>query len=278
MNAAGGIRVAGLFIYPIKGAGAVEVEQVEVEPRGLAGDRRWMVVDADGLFVTQRTQPRLALVRMESDPAGWRAEAPGLGHVVVPAALESGPQIRVRVWNDEVEAIAGARELDRWFSELLQLACRLVFMPAGADRAVDPHYGVGHQVSFADAFPILLVGQASLDDLNARLEKPVPMNRFRPNLVVDGADPYAEDGWEEVRTRGASLAVVKPCSRCVVTSVDQASGKRGREPLATLATYRRFDDAVMFGQNAIPRRTGQVARGDSVNVTVRGRGDSSAAV
>jgi len=236
-----------------------------------------MVVDADDLFLSQRTHPRLALARVSPVPEGWRVEADGLGGAVVPAALEGGPQVRVRVWDDAVEAIAGAPDVSEWFSDLLQLECRVVFMPDAAVRNVDSRYADGHPVSFADAFPILLVGRASLDDLNRRLETPIPMNRFRPNLVVEGAAPYAEDSWSEVATERFSLAVVKPCSRCVVTTVDQANGKKGREPLATLATYRRVGDEVRFGQNAIPLRTGPVARGDAVSVTVRSRRDNPGA-
>lgn len=239
----------------------------DVEAHGLAGDRRWMVVDERGAFITQRTHPRLALARVTPDAKGWRVAAAGLGTVLLPASWEAGPPRQVQVWDDEVVAVEGPADLSAWFSDLLGEPCRIVFMPDPGRRLVDSRYGDGIPVSFADAFPVLVVGASSLEDLNRRLEVPVRMDRFRPNIVVVGAGPYAEDGWAAIRIGQVTIGLVKPCSRCVVTTVDQTTGERGREPLATLAAYRRAGSKVMFGVNGIPRSAGRIACGDAVTVT-----------
>lgn len=260
------VTVESLAVYPIKGAGGVAVDAVEIGPRGPEGDRRWMLVDEHGVFLSQRTHPRLALARVCAAASAWRVTAPGLGELEVPRTLAGGRTVAVRVWKDRVAALEAEPEMSRWFGELLGGPCRLVFMPDSSRRPVDGRYAEDHPVSFADAFPVLLLGRASLDDLNRRLPRPVSGDRFRPNLLVAGAGPYAEDGWAAVEAGGVRLRLVKPCARCVVTTVDQATGVRGAEPLATLASYRTVRGKVMFGQNAVPERCGRVARGDAVTV------------
>jgi uncharacterized protein YcbX len=169
----------------------------------------------------------------------------------------------VAIWKDQCVAVAAGAEADAWFTALLGTPCRLVTMPSSTVRQVDLGYAEpGDPVGFADGFPFLLISQGSLDELNRRLEHPVPMDRFRPNIVVDGCEPHAEDGWSRVTIGEISFRVVKPCARCVITTTDQQTGERGREPLRTLATYRRVGNKVLFGQNLIHDGVGAVRVGD----------------
>ncbi len=262
------MKLAEITVYPVKSAGGIAVQEREVEPRGLAGDRRWMVVGADGGFLTQRDWPRLALIVPTLEPDALRLDAPGCAPLRVPL-LPEGDKQTVRVWRSVCAAVSAGAEADAWLSAFLQMPCRLVYMPDETRRTVSPEFAAGEGiVSFADGFPLLLIGESSLTDLNARLADLVPMNRFRPNLVVTGAAPYAEDDWAQVRIGEVLFHVVKPCDRCAMTTVEQTTGeKHGPEPLQTLAGYRRADSGkVLFGQNLIPAAPGVVRVGDSVEV------------
>jgi uncharacterized protein YcbX len=229
-----------------------------------------MLVDEDGSSMTQRRFPRMALISPSLAPDHLVVRAPGMPDLVVPFEGEEGERIDVEVWGDWQRGAPVGEEADRWFGGFLGLRCRLVRKPDDDVRFVDSAYARdGDQTSFADAFPLLLISEASLEDLNGRLESPVPMNRFRPNLVVWGCAPYAEDGWEEIRVGEAIFRVAEPCARCALTTVDQESGDRGKEPLRTLATYRNSDDGVLFGRNLIHATSGAVGVGDPVGVTPR---------
>jgi uncharacterized protein YcbX len=263
------MEVTGIFIYPIKATAAIPRDRAEVRPRGLAGDRRWVVVDEQGQFLQQRVQPKMALIRSKIEPNGtlW-VEAPGMVslHVPVPSG---GDRLSATIWRDTVDAAGAGSQAAAWFSEYLGLSCRLAFMDDSALRPVDPQYGaVGDQVSFADAMPLLLATDASLADLNRRMDKPLPMSRFRPNVVVDGVQPWDEDNWKRLRIGDVEFEVTHRCARCVVTTIDQVTGEKNRdgEPLKTLATFRRHADGVYFGQNLVPRSTGIVQVGDEVEI------------
>ncbi len=268
------MRVTGLFLYPVKSLGAVAVREAHVGDLGLEGDRRWMLVDADGRFLTQREHPALALGRVAVGAGGaLTLAAPGLPPLDVAPPAAAAPRVRVRVFTDVVEAAPAAAAAHAWASAWLGAPTRLVHMPADVRRAVDPRYaGPDDRTAFTDGYPVLVASQPSLDDLNARLAAagtaPVGMERFRPNVVVD-ADageplaPYAEDDWRTLRLGDeVRLAVVKPCARCAVTTVDQHSAARGTEPLRTLAGYRRVGTKVLFAQNAVVRATGPLRVGD----------------
>ncbi|MGH7293974.1 MAG: MOSC domain-containing protein, partial [Polyangiaceae bacterium] len=258
-------RVAGLFVYPVKSCRAVALDRAVVEARGLRYDRRWMVVDPDGSFVTQRARPDLARVEVAVDPSSGILNLSTREHptLQLPLVPDDGAARTVRIWDDEVEAIDGGADAARWISLVLGGAASLVFMPERTSRAVSPRYARGADVvSFADAFPILFTATASLADLNARLERGLPMDRFRPNVVVDGGTPWQEDGWRRVRVGRIGVRVVKGCDRCVVTTVDQRTGERGVEPLRTLATFRQREHKVYFGVNGIPEAPGEIAVGD----------------
>lgn len=265
-------KVSGLFVYPIKGVRGIALERARVERRGLAGDRRFMVVDETNTFLTQRTHPALARVDATFDGDALVIESDGLGEVRVPRAPE-GPEVSVTVWKSTVRAVAMAGAPSEWFAALLGLRATLVYMPETAERPCSEKYGApGDIVSFADAFPLLVANEASLDDLNARMETPLPMDRFRPNVVVSGAPAWDEDAWRRVRFGAVGARIVKGCDRCVVTTTDQRTGARGAEPLKTLATFRKIESAVYFGQNACPDDLGTIAVGDTVSVAERAPG------
>jgi uncharacterized protein YcbX len=261
------LRLTGLNIYPIKSARGISVEHSEVDEFGLHYDRRWMVVNPSGEFLSQRTHPRLALVvpHIESDTI--RITAPEMPSLDLPLNPKDTVRSRVAVWGDICPASWLGENAAGWFSEFLECACSLVHMADSVVRPADPVFAPsGTRVSFADGFPFLLTSEESLADLNRRLAQPLPMDRFRPNLVVAGAEPYAEDDWQRIEIDGVPMRVVKPCGRCVVTTTDQATGKRGTEPLRTLATYRKRDGEVMFGQNVVHESQGRLSLGDPVRV------------
>jgi uncharacterized protein len=269
-------RVSDLFVYPIKSLGGVRVEDRTVGDLGLATDRRWMLVDDAGVFLTQRALARMALVhaapRGADVDAGVRVTAPTLEPVDVLPPPPDAPRRRVQVWDDVVEAQTYAPAVDEWFSEAIGKSCALVFMPDDVRRPVDPTYaGPDDRAAFSDAFPLLLVSRESLADLNGRLAsrgvEPVTVRRFRPNVVVEGtAGAFAEDAWGAVEVGEVALRVVKPCARCVLTTVDPDTAEpspRG-EPLRTLATFRTRNGKVHFAQNALVARGGTLRVGDLV--------------
>jgi len=261
------IRLTGLYVYPIKSCGGVAVGEWEVDEHGLRHDRRWMLVDETGLFISQRELPRMALIQVRIEHDGLIVDAPGMSSLAVPFRSEAGQRLLARVWDDLVETERVGDDADRWFSEFLGVRCRLVYLPDCWIRPVDPDYGEpGDRVGLADGFPFLLISGASLADLNARLEHPLPMNRFRPNLVVGGCEPFAEDAWRLVRIGPIALRVVKPCARCAITTVDQRTAVAGKEPLRTLATFRKHGSKVLFGQNLVHDETGTLSTGDPVEV------------
>ncbi|MDB5969555.1 MAG: hypothetical protein JWQ90_2005 [Hydrocarboniphaga sp.] len=266
------IRLTALHIYPLKSCAALAPTQIEVETRGLAHDRRWMIVDAGRRFITGREQPRLVLIRAEPTPRGLLLRAPGLPDLLVAPPRASAERIEVTVWRSLVDAALASDEAHTWVSRFLRADCKLVYMDASAARPVDPEYAQpGDEVSFADAYPLLLISQGSLAALNAKLHQPVSMLRFRPNLVIDGVPAHAEDGWKRMRVGKIEFELLKPCVRCGFTTVIPETGAldpRG-EPLRTLANYRRGVkgvQGVIFGMNVIARGRGRMTVGDTVEV------------
>lgn len=262
-------HLSAIAIHPVKSCAPLALDAAAVEPRGLAHDRRWMVVDPDGRFLTGRQLP--ALVRIAARPAGDGIvlSAPGQADLAVARPAPHAPRLPVVVWRDTVDAACTAPAADAWLSRALGRPVRLVHMDDAARRPVSPdHAAPGDEVSFADGYPLLLIGQSSLDALNARLASPLPMARFRPNLVVAGAPPHAEDGWRRIRIGTIAFDLPKPCTRCVFTTVDVASGTfdPSGEPLQTLKGYRRTPSGVTFGMNLIARGSGILRLGDAVVV------------
>jgi len=264
--------LASLHIYPVKGCRAVDLDQAAVEPWGLAGDRRWLIVDPDCQFMTQRKHPALARVVIACGPgADIEVSTGGFPSLRVAAPDESAELLKVTVWRSTVLAAAAGPEADAWFSAYLGESVRWVYLDDPTRRAVDPEYGAdGDMVSFADGYPLLLTSAGSLGQLGQWLteagDQPVPMSRFRPNVVVSGFGPWAEDRWRRVRIGVVWFRVAKPCGRCVVTTTDQATGERGGQPLKMLAARRRFGQNLVFGQNLIPDSPGHIRIGDPIEI------------
>ena len=264
--------LTALSIYPLKSCAELPLTHALAEPLGLRHDRRWMAVDEEGTFLTGRQVPALVHIRAVPGPTGLRLSAPDMPALEVPLPPPEAPRLTVSVWDDTCSA-AHVAAGDAWLSRYLGRAVRLVSVDARMRRPVDPRYaGVEERVGFADGYPMLLLSEASLAELNQRLPRPVPMNRFRPNLVVGGCEPFAEDSWKRLRIGGVELAVVKPCARCVFVNLDMERGVSDpdREPLRTLATYRNRDHKVLFGQNVLVRTPGELRVGQPVEVLEAG--------
>ena len=285
------MTITHLFIYPIKSLGGMALTEAVVEEKGFRHDRRFMLVTPTGQFITQRENLQMPLidVAIDTTPDGadrlrvWHRNSPGdvLNLPLAPEPLTRVP-IPVTIWDDEhVPAVVVSDEADRWFSDKLGQPCRLVFMPDASRRpvekqyAVDPHHIPQERlpaVSFADGYPYLLIGQASLDALNRRLPESIGMERFRPNIVVDALLPNEEDGWFRFRLGETDFYGVKPCARCLMTTIDPATGERGKEPLKTLASYRKYGHKLLFGQNVLltnPAASAVIRVGQPVTVLER---------
>jgi uncharacterized protein len=259
--------IQSLYLYPIKSLGGIAVQEASIEERGFKYDRRWMLVDRSGEFLTQRQHPQLALLQVtltKSDLAVFSKINP-FQQISFDLALTSGKEMKVKVWGDEVAALQVAPGVSAWFSGFLSMDVELVVMPESSHRKLDPRYAVNSEsVSFADGMPYVMIGQASLDELNGRLSDPVGMDRFRPNLVFSGGEAFAEDQFKHLQIGEVEFQVVKPCARCVMITVDQEKGTKGKEPLATLATYRSTGNKVYFGQNLVSLTRGIVKVGDPI--------------
>lgn len=270
------MTVSGLFRYLIKGCAGEPMQEVRLDKYGIVGDRRGMIVDREGKFLSQRTHPRMALIKPTLCESGVELEIPGLrSRCYNPFSFPGERQrVQVTVWKDEVEALDQGDPIAALLTEFLETECRLVWMPQDFRRNVDPRFARrGEQAAFTDAFPILLIGEESLEELNTNLDAPVPMNRFRPSITVAGSWPYAEDDWAYIRIGGIKMHVAKYCARCEVTTIDQETGERtGNEPLKTLASYRTMAEpttgsrGAMFGQNVIHLGEGVLRVGDKIEV------------
>ena len=262
------ITLSSLIYYPIKACRGFEVDSSYVERMGLAHDRRMMVVTDAGEFLTQREYPRLALVTPERKDCTLTLSAPGYDSVQLPVQ-STGIPWPVNIWKSKgVQAIDQGEEAAGWFSDWLGTSVRLVHIADGYIRRVNENYAVSpdDHTGFADGYPILLIAEESLVDLNSRLETPVPMNRFRPNLVVKGCEPFAEDTWQRIRIGEVELAIVKPCARCEVTTIDKETLEQAKEPLKTLGKYRKHKLGAIFGQNVIPLNEGRLRLGMTVEI------------
>ena len=265
------LRLTQISYFPVKSTAGIDTPEAEVQPRGLQNDRRWMLVDAQGRFLTAREHPQLLQIHSEINAPGLTLRAPGMAVLEIHEPMPgNGPRLTVTIWHDRVNAACMPAAADAWCSEYLGFPCRLVYMDERCERSSDPEYALNHDiVSFADAFPCLLISEASLEDLNTRTPLAISMRRFRPNLVITGCPAYTEDDWRRLRIGAVEFAVVKPCSRCVLTTIDPGTSAPHpqQEPLRTLGRYRRRSDrGIYFGQNLIPRGTGTIRVGDPVEI------------
>lgn len=265
--------ISQLFIYPVKSLGGVSVETARLTDRGLEHDRRWMLVDEQNRFLTQRQLPQMALLQtvITADGIVVFPKSNPENRALIPFNTTGLERCRVNVWDDWCEAVVMNDELNKWFCGQLSLSCRLVFMPDDSLRKVDARYAVHEKdiTGFSDGYPLLLIGQASLDELNSRLEDPLPVDRFRPNIVLGDTNPYEEDEMESFETDSIRFYGVKLCARCSITTTNQDTGERKKEPLKTLATYRMLNNKIYFGQNVLYDQTGILHTGDQVRIVSR---------
>lgn len=276
MAESAGMYLARIRVYPLKGAAGIDLPDTTWDPFGLVGDRRWMLVSLEGRFLSQRTDPRLCLLRVSITEGSKDRGLPTIA-VTGPGAgvLQLRPDVmsrwrEVSLHQDRLSALTGDERADRWFSQFLGRPCRIAYFPPEGRRPVDPEFASGHQVAFADGYPLHLTTEESLQDLNRWLPRAHTMLRFRPNLVVRGGVPWEEDEWRVLRIGEAVIRVVKPCARCVVTTVDPGTGARGKEPLRTLRSIRGWEGKTFFGQNAVLEGSGRFLIGQNVHILERG--------
>jgi uncharacterized protein len=267
------LQLSEIWVYPVKSLGGIQLQESKVTDRGLELDRRWLLIDDYGRFLSQREHPELALFKPEIVGAflriTHRAHLESIDIPLRPVFEDEETKIKVTLWDDLIDAFEISRTATDWFTKQLGVSVRLVYMPQDSERKLDPNYAItGVEInSFSDGYPFLIIGQASLDDLNGRLEVQLPMNRFRPNFVFTNGAPFEEDTWRGFSIGNVSFVGVKPCDRCVMTTVDQEKGVvSGKDPLKTLAKYRNFGNKVLFGQNVIGLGLGSVSVGDVVSV------------
>ncbi len=259
------MQVTQLFIYPIKSLGGIELTQSEVTQRGLQYDRRYMLVDENGQFLTQRTLHQLALFSLAIVDDGFVVTFHE-HQLKIPFSMLGATQ-QVTVWDDVLEAVVADEQYNNWFSKHLNMPVKLVYMHQASIRPVNPKYANNNeQLSFADGYPVLVISEASLNNLNSKLSKPITMDRFRPNIVVDGLTTHQEDELGTFTLGTTLFKVAKPCGRCVVTTINQKTLQTSKEPLATLAKYRLAGDTVNFGANTICITEGKIQVGDAITL------------
>jgi uncharacterized protein YcbX len=259
------LTIAEIRIHPVKSLGGFTVQEARLTDRGLEHDRRWMLVDAEGNFMTQREVGAMACLHTSAATEGFRVTDIRTGATLdLPWSLDAGTERMCSVWSDRVRTLLGEPAWSAWFTAQLGHSVQLVYMPDATKRRTDGRYAKG-LTSLSDGFPFLIVSQASLDELNTRLPSPIGMERFRPNIVVAGGTAFQEDTWTDIRIGNANFQLVKPCARCVVITTDQRTGERSKEPLRTLATYRSIGNKVLFGMNAVGDATGSIRMGDLVS-------------
>ncbi|RYY30282.1 MAG: MOSC domain-containing protein [Sphingobacteriaceae bacterium] len=261
------LKISGLFIYPIKSLGGISLKKATVTERGLEHDRRWMLVDAQNRFLSQREIHEMALLYVELTPKGllvMHKKKPE-EFIAIPFLFDANEEAVCTVWDDECQAEFVDTEIDKWFTRILKVKCRLVYMPKNSKRLVDQRYAKPDQItSFSDAYPFLLAGEASLKELNSRLTEPVLMDRFRPNIVFTGGEAFLEDELSQFQINELNFYGVKPCARCPVINIDQESGVSGKEPTKTLAGYRKKNHKIYFGQNLVHDGEGSIGIGDEL--------------
>ena len=260
--------VSELFIYPIKSMGGIALSSATVTNRGFQYDRRWMLVDEQNIFITQRSFPQMALLQVSVTATGLHVQHKITGDAInIPFVPASTATSMVQIWNDTCPAQFISDTADKWFSQILSITCRLVFMPDTSNRKVEEAYAVNNEItSLSDGYPFLLIGQSSLNDLNSRLAEPLPINRFRPNIVFTGGQAFQEDCLKHFTINSIHFYGVKLCSRCQVTTINQDNGVIAKEPLKTLALYRKKNNKVYFGQNLLHQGEGIVQVGDQIIV------------
>jgi uncharacterized protein YcbX len=261
-------KLTEINIYPVKSLGGISLPHSFVEEQGLKYDRRWMLVYENGTFFTQRDHPQMAMLQTEikNDVLHIFHSQSKTHELVIPPVPDGSSELEVTVWDDKCTARTYSKKIDDWFTEVLGFNCRLVFMSEDIRRELNTEYARNKSVSFADAYPFLIIGKESLKDLNNKMKKELPMSRFRTNFVFGGGEPFDEDQWQKIRIGKIDFDVVKPCARCVITTVNNNTGKKEKEPLATLAKFRKVNGKVLFGQNMVTDGRGKIEVGSQIEV------------
>jgi uncharacterized protein len=266
------MQISQLFIYPVKSLGGIAKQSVEITSTGFKHDRRWMLVDESNLFLTQRTHPQMALLQTAETENGiavfhkQNSQEP----IIIPFGNEYKEKIKVTVWDDVCAAVEVSKNLNEWFSDILHINCKLVYMPDDTKRLVDKRYAANDEVtSFSDGYPILMIGQSALDNLNSKLTEALPMERFRPNIVFTGGHAHIEDEMAAFTIGEINFLGVKPCARCVITTINQQTAQGGKEPLKTLSTYRQKNNKIYFGQNVLQQQNGIIKVGNEIKITTQ---------
>jgi uncharacterized protein len=267
------LMLTEIWIYPIKSMGGIRLTKAKVMEKGLEYDRRWMLVDELGKFLTQRNHREMAHFKLsiDKDELTITHKRKGTTHIIPLQSTVTNVEEEVVIWDDNVKAFEVSETSNKWFSDLLNINCRLVFFPEENIRAVDTRFANNQEnVSLSDGYPFLIIGEASLNDLNNRMKVPLPMNRFRPNFVFSGGEAFEEDCWRQFNIGSNKFLGVKPCARCVVTTINQETIEKGDEPLRTLATYRKRENKIYFGQNVLAVDHTFVCEGDTIIVNSSG--------
>jgi uncharacterized protein len=265
------MKLSAINLFPIKSAAGISVTQADVEQRGLKDDRRWMIVDDTGCFLTGRQLPAMVLIQARPDEEGLTLLAPDMATQRVQKPGLEALRLKVKVWDDHLDALLADSMTNAWLSRYLLREVRLVYMDGTSERNVEidqTHGKVNQPVSFADGYPLLLISEASMTSLNQKLAMPISILRFRPNLVISGTQAHVEDHWKRIRIGVIEFDLIKACTRCVFTTVDPVTGKKdiSGEPLRTLKEYRRSEAGIIFGMNLVSRNKGVVKLGDEVEV------------
>ncbi|MGR9115209.1 MAG: MOSC domain-containing protein [Gammaproteobacteria bacterium] len=264
-------KLSEIYLYPVKSLAGIKVNRWQVTEKGLQYDRKWMLVDQDGHFLSQRQLPKMALIKTAIIDDKLLITAPAMKPLTVPLQSSGGETLKTVIWQDHCLAYSVSRTADQWFSAFLKKTCRLVYQDEQSIRPVDPSFArASDQTAFSDGFPFLLISENSLHSLNREMQQNFPMTRFRPNLVISGCPSFAEDGWRVISIGDISFRLPKPCARCSITTIDPETGKMGKEPLQTLNRHRKWNQQVFFGQNALHDNTGRLRVGDLLQVITSG--------
>ncbi|MGZ5009510.1 MAG: MOSC domain-containing protein [Methylobacter sp.] len=265
------LLLSGIFIYPVKSLAGISANSWPVTGKGFQHDRKWMIIDNDRQFLSQRKLPKMALIKTALTNKNLILSAPGMENLSLPIEPVDGHIINSIIWHDQCDARSVSTEADQWLSDFLKQDCRLVYQPDEVIRPVDPDYAKStDKVAFSDGFPFLIISENSLTALNHDMQLNLPMARFRPNLVISGCPAYAEDSWRKITIDSIDFRLPKPCSRCAIPTIDPETAQTGKEPLTTLNRTRKWQNQVYFGQNALHDQCGQLTVGDSVHIKLTG--------
>jgi uncharacterized protein len=259
--------IHSLHVYPIKSCRGIDLETAELVATGIKYDRHWMLVNEQGEFLSQRQLPQMAGISCTFTDQSLIASVDNEAPLEIPLEQTAEEFITVNIWNDQCNASIVSAQANAWFSKVLGVPCKLVYLPESENRQVDPRYAEpGQIVGFADGFPLLIVSLASIDLLNEKLEQKVSIDRFRPNIVIDGCNAHAEDDWHQIAIADITIQLAKPCSRCVIPSIDQHSSEKHPTILKALASYRRSENKIYFGQNGLHNKNGVITIGQEIQL------------